>query len=317
MDSFHIVLSPKDPDRHDAESVRALLSARAAEAPARKLESTAKFYRVDPPLATAINTALAVGAPLLVTGEPGTGKTQLASFLAWYFGVPQFSYQVRSTSTAQDLEWDFDAVAYLRWAQKGGYTSEDSKTRSDFLTPKALWLAYEHDGPSVVLIDEIDKAPRDFPNDLLEELDQRSFAHPFDGKRIEPRSKVPPIVIITSNAERRLPDAFLRRCVVHHLELTEDLVKEAVQSRQPSDFPRLDDAVRDIAIDRFWELRKVDGLTRTPATGELLVWLAVLSARGIRIDEIRGTPLGDLPLLGALIKTREDRERLLRNARSP
>ena len=250
----------------------------------------------------AINTAIHVGAPLLLTGEPGTGKTQTAAFIAAFFGIPQYAFQVKSTSTADDLKYDFDAVGYLHWAQSKG---ETQKSRSDFLQKRALWRAYDQDGDTVLLIDEIDKAPRDFPNDLLHELDQHQFTHPFDDSEvIQPRSGRPPIVVITSNDERRLPDAFLRRCIFHRIELTEDLVRDAVEAHL-DDFPRLDDATREAARERFWELRDA-GIDKKPSTAELLVWLCILSARKVDADTLRDKPLVELPGIGALVKDAQD-----------
>jgi len=161
----------------------------------------------------------------------------------------------------------------------------------------------------VLLIDEIDKAPRDFPNDLLHELDQHRFPHPFiKNQWIEPRCGRPPIVVVTSNDERRLPDAFLRRCIFHHIALTPELVKDAVEAHA-LDFPDLDRATRDAARERFWELRD-SGIDKKPSTAELLVWLCILSARGIDADPLRQAPLAELPGIGALVKDKGDRELL-------
>ena len=243
----------------------------------------ASHYRPSAELLTAINMAIHVGAPLLLTGEPGTGKTQVADFVGEFFGIPRFKFQVKSTSTADDLKYDFDAVGYLHWAQsdKGGAGDEagQGRTRRGFLQPRALWEAYDCETESVILIDEIDKAPRDFPNDLLHELDQHRFQHPFDDTEIvAPRCGRPPIVLVTSNDERRLPDAFLRRCIFHRIELTPELIEAAVAAHA-GDFPRLDPEARAAARERFWELRD-SALDKKPSTAELLVWLCILSAQG-------------------------------------
>jgi MoxR-like ATPase len=156
-----------------------------------------------------------------------------------------------------------------------------------------------------VLIDEIDKAARDFPNDLLHVLDQHEFTVRETGETLGRGGRAPPVMVITSNSERRLPEPFLRRCVFHHIRFTEDLLRKAVQARA-GDFPRLDGELQEIALRRFLELRGLE-LRKPPATGELLVWLAVLSARGEdRRDWLRTCPLRDLPALSALVKDRDD-----------
>ena len=253
--------------------------------------------------------ALNVGAPLLLTGEPGTGKTQVAWFLGYYFGIEVFDFQVKSTTTAEDLKYDFDAVGYLHWSQTSD--ASQGQSRKDFLKPKALWHAYDSEHDAVVLIDEIDKAPRDFPNDLLHELDKHEFHHPFDDtKKIAPRTGRPPIVVITSNDERRLPDAFLRRCIFHRIELTPELVETAVSARA-GDFPRIEATARDIALRRFWDLRDARySLEKKPSTAELLVWLTILSARGVSATEIDEADLDKLPYIGALIKDQDDLKKL-------
>ncbi len=179
------------------------------------------------------------------------------------------------------------------------------------LRPQALWQAYEEPGPSVLLIDEIDKAPRDFPNDLLLELDQHAFRHPFRDEQVSPKHNKPPIVVITSNVERRLPDAFLRRCIFYHIELTDELVKNAVRARA-GDFPHLDPAAQDVALERFWELHQHERLQKRPSTAEVLVWMAILSARGVSEAALRHADLHKLPGLHALIKDKGDLDRLSR-----
>jgi MoxR-like ATPase len=241
-----------------------------------------------------------------------------------------FKFLVKSTSTAQDLMYEFDAVGYLHWAQSAGRRptpdeqipnqgiAEEAKeaeaVRRGFLHKRALWEAYDTDADAVVLIDEIDKASRDFPNDLLHELDQHSFPHPFDHTQwITPRSGRRPVVIVTSNDERRLPNAFLRRCIFHCIELDEKIVQAAVESMAGADgsgFPNLDAATRDAARRRFLELRAVSGLDKKPSTAELLTWLCILSAQRIRAEALEGCRLGDLPALGALIKGDDDLRRL-------
>lgn len=269
----------------------------------------AKLYQPDDDLVGALNAALAVGAPLLVTGEPGTGKTQVAYWAAHHLGVEDrlFKLDVRSTSVASDLFYRFDAVAYFHAA--------NDRQRTEPLDPKqfrikqALWRALESPR-SVVLIDEVDKAQRDFPNDLLQALDQYEFyVHETGEKVVRQGNAPPPLVILTSNSERRLPEAFLRRCIFHHIEFSEELVRRAVAARA-GDFPALNAAAREAAVKRFFELRKRD-LRKKPATAELLVWLILLSARSnLTAKDIESARLSDLPALGALIKDHEDRKEL-------
>jgi MoxR-like ATPase len=289
------------------------LDALAQRRPPERLKDhrqAAADYRIDEPLEIAVNMALAVGEPLLVTGKPGTGKTQLAWFLGSYFGIAVRPFFVKSTSSARDLHYDFDAVGYLQAAYAAQHGAEP-RQRQEFLQPGPLWQAYADPRPSVLLIDEIDKAPRDFPNDLLHELDQAWFPHPFrrdeqdEPVRVEPESGRPPLVVITSNVERRLPAPFLRRCIFHHIELTEALVERAVDSRAEH-YRGLDPAIRKAAVERFWELHGMD-LQKPPSTAELLLWLAILHARGVTAKELAGAPAG-LPALGALIKVPEDLE---------
>jgi MoxR-like ATPase len=303
IDNFRLVDRPAT--GHDPAQARDRLAARVLPPALRDFRASATLFEPSEELLTAINMALSVGAPLLLTGEPGTGKTQVAWFLGWYFEIPTFDFQVKSTSIAEDLRWDFDAVGYLHFAQTGDTSL--GRSREDFLKQRALWRAYECKTDSVVLIDEIDKAPRDFPNDLLHELDKHEFHHPFDENRaIAPRSGRPPIVVVTSNDERRLPDAFLRRCIYHRIELTEELVSRAVAARA-GDFPRLSEATREVALRRFWELRERDDLEKKPSTAEVLVWLTILSARDIGADGIADpVPLGDLPAVEALVKDAND-----------
>lgn len=306
---FRIIQRDPPDDRSERQRALAALRSRTIPPALASLEESARDFRMDARMEDAINTALAVHAPLLLTGEPGTGKTQVAWYLKWYLDVELLPFIVRSTSTGTDLKYEFDAVAYLGNAQD---RTAARQPRSAFLSPGVLWKAYESDQPCVVLIDEIDKAPRDFPNDLLHELDQNYFEHPFDKKdgrpiRIGPPAWGAPIVVITSNAERRLPDAFLRRCIVHHIRLDRALIDGAVAARKHG--LNLKPGVQERAVDLFFEIRDKPLLQKKPATSELLTWLAALSAWEVDLERLAGS-LRELPAIHALLKDHEDIEKL-------
>ncbi len=289
-------------DNTDSAAAAGRLAKRQVPVALRSFEESVRDYQIDQELERAINTSLVLGAPLLLTGDPGTGKTSVAYYLQAYFKTELFDFQVKSTSKANDLKYEFDAVAYLRSAQ-----APKEIDREELLQKRALWLAFEAKEPAVLLIDEIDKAPRDFPNDLLQELDKHKFIHPFRKPNaadawIKARSDQPPIVVITSNAERRLPDAFLRRCVHHRLDLTRDLIERAVAARRETF--ALDDAIITRAIDRFFKLRDKN-LDKKPATAELLAWLVVLGITGTDLAALE-SPDHELPGLDVLIKTGDD-----------
>ena len=327
MSNFHIVKKP-DWNNHDLTQAREALSETASIADERELGKSAERFRPSADLLNAINAAIAARVPLLLTGEPGTGKTQVAWFLKKYFGIELFEYQVRSISQATDLRYDFDAVAYLRdayLAQNNPQGVQDTQKSADsvnninhsdprsqpkYLKPGPLWNAYKHEGECILLIDEIDKAPRDFPNDLLQELDQHRFAHPFHPSEFIQRKGAPPIILITSNGERRLPDAFLRRCIVHHISLTKELLTDIMQAWQQQ-FPKLDEACQAQALKRFQEVRSLSRLSKKPGAAELLLWLSVLSAQNTTVEQLADdVELEKLPALVCLIKDHADYKNL-------
>jgi YD repeat-containing protein len=314
MPSKTLFVDPADPNPADsADARRAALLDHALPAGLGRHAHGAAYYEPDAPLIDAINVALTVGAPLLLTGEPGTGKTQVAYYLARHFGIDFTSdafqaFPVRSTTAATELKYRYDAIGYLRSAHDT--RTDQVKTAADFVEPGPLWHAFEQD-LAVLLIDEIDKAPRDFPNDLLDTLDQHTFTVVETGELRSNRGR-PPIVVITSNSERRLPKPFLRRCIFHHIDLTDELIDRAVR-RHAGDFPRLSQPALAAAVDKFRQLRAIDTLQKRPATAELLLWLAVLSARDAQPADL-DKPLAALPALGALVKDSDDLD-LLRKRR--
>jgi MoxR-like ATPase len=261
-------------------------------------------YLADPEVVEAVNIAIAVGQPLLLTGEPGCGKTRLAWSVAHELGLGEpLQFYTRSTSRAQDLLYRFDAVRRFHDIQSGAARAADPK---NYVRLEALGIAIQSGERRVVLIDEIDKAPRDFPNDLLTELDRMRFTIEELDERKPIESAARPIVIITSNSERQLPLPFLRRCVFHHIEFpaTEKLAA-IVRERLGTALP-LEASVVTTAIARFEEVRSLPALRKQPATGELLAWVHVLHARGVDAATLRAAPLRSLPLWQALLKDRED-----------
>ena len=321
-DSYHIVTQDTDWKQHNSEKKRQALNHSAEIAKGRDLNLSAECFRPPKQLVNAINAAIAARVPLLLTGEPGTGKTQVAWFLKHFFDIPLYSYQVHSNSQASDLRYDFDAVAYLRDAYLAQYSGKtDNKAGNDvsndiskeqdprsnprYLKKGPLWQAYTEEGECVLLIDEIDKAPRDFPNDLLQELDQYKFAHPFHSGEEIKRTNAPPLIIITSNGERRLPDAFLRRCMVHHIKLDKALLEKIMQAWEKQ-FPHLTAEAKAKALNHFNSIRDIRNLSKRPGTAELLLWLSVLSAQGIKENDLDIENLSELPALSCLIKDHED-----------
>ncbi len=305
------------PEREGQLEDQTLLSKRPFAEIDRSFQADARRFVPGEQLATAINTAIAVGDPLLITGEPGTGKTQTAYYAAYKLGLePVIHFQVKSDGTAHDLLYHFDTVRYFYDAHLPGnrpeFTAPKPLDKNKYVEPRALWTAFESAAeqnlPRVLLIDEIDKAPRDFPNDLLHELDKMEFTVIETDKTISAPRNLGPIVFITSNSERRLPEPFLRRCVYHHIRFDDKIVEQAVATRR-AEFSNLSDDFLKMAMQRFLALRD-RSLRKQPATGELLVWLRVLAlAVGTYPERLEGD-LSKLPYLGVLLKDHQDIEEL-------
>ena len=260
-------------------------------------------YLADEELVEAVNVALAVGQPLLLTGEPGCGKTRLAWAVAKELGLGEpLLFFTRSTSRAQDLLYTFDTVKRFYDIQIKDSRAAEPK---HYVQYGPLGQAIVESQRRVVLIDEIDKAPRDFPNDLLNELDRMAFSvHELAETEREKTATVRPIVIITSNSERQLPIPFLRRCVFPDQDKLEQIVRERLG---PLD---LDGGLITAAVEKFRQVREIKGLSKAPATGELLSWLVALQSKGINADTLHSVAISLLPLWQALLKDRDDFRRL-------
>src|SRR5690606_4914388 len=265
----------------------------------KKFEGTEK-YVVTEDLKMAVNAAIALQRPLLIKGEPGTGKTLLAEELAKGLGVPLYAWHVKSTTKAQQGLYEYDAVSRLRDSQLG-----DSRVKDigNYIVKGKLWEAFEADQQVVLLIDEIDKADIEFPNDLLLELDRMEFYVYETQQRVVAKQR--PIVVITSNNEKELPDAFLRRCFFHYITFPD---KETMQDIVDVHFPNIkQELVRD-ALDIFFDVRKVPGLKKKPSTSELIDWLKLLMADELSAEVLRSRDPAQAipPLYGALVKNEQD-----------
>src|SRR5512140_569559 len=248
----------------------------------------------------AVNAAIALERPLLVKGEPGTGKTMLAEEVARALGRPLFQWHVKSTTKAQQGLYEYDAVSRLRDSQLGDGRVADI---ANYIKPGVLWEAFESPTPAVVLIDEIDKADIEFPNDLLRELDRMEFFVYETQATIRARHR--PTVIITSNNEKELPDAFLRRCFFHYIRFPDPDTMRAIIDVH---FPGIKQRLVAEALKLFYEIREVPGLKKKPATSELIDWLKLLMLEDIGPDLLRERDPKKLipPLHGALLKNEQD-----------
>jgi len=257
-------------------------------------------YITTPELSLAVNAAVTLQKPLLIKGEPGTGKTLLAEQVAEAFGVRLIQWHIKSTTKAQQGLYEYDAVSRLRDSQLGTERVHDIR---NYIKKGKLWEAFEAEERVVLLIDEIDKADIEFPNDLLTELDKMEFFVYETGETIKAKQR--PIVIITSNNEKELPDAFLRRCFFHYIQFPDaDTMKKIVEVHHPDVKAQL---LKE-ALDIFFDLRKVPGLKKKPTTSELIDWLKLILSDDIPEDVLRNrdTRKAIPPLYGALLKNEVD-----------
>jgi len=263
-----------------------------------RFEGTAD-YIAEKDLTTAVNAAIALERPLLVKGEPGTGKTELAKQIAGSLGLKLIEWHVKSTTKAQQGLYEYDAVSRLRDSQLGDERVHDVK---NYIRPGKLWEAFTADERLVLLIDEVDKADIEFPNDLLQELDKMAFHVYETGETIEAKHR--PIVIITSNNEKELPDAFLRRCFFHYISFPD---AETLSKIIEVHYPGIKKRMLNAALTQFYEIRETPGLKKKPSTSEALDWIRLLVAEDVDPAVLRGESENALPKLhGALLKNEQD-----------
>ncbi len=264
-----------------------------------KFKGTESYVATED-LMMAVNAAVTLERPLLIKGEPGTGKTMLALEVAKALERPLYQWHVKSTSKAQQGLYEYDAVSRLRDSQLGDGRVHDI---GNYIVRGPLWDAFEADRPSVLLIDEVDKADIEFPNDLLRELDRMEF-YVYETQKLV-KAKHRPVIIITSNNEKELPDAFLRRCFFHYIKFPD---KETMERIVDVHFPNLKKSLLREALETFFEIREVPGLKKKPSTSELLDWLKLLMAEDISPEVLRGQDQNKIvpPLAGALLKNEQD-----------
>ncbi len=270
------------------------------ESPDRLMKFTStESYVATEDLTVAVNAAVTLQRPLLVKGEPGTGKTELARQVAASLGLPIIEWHVKSTTRAQQGLYEYDAVSRLRDSQLGDERVHDVR---NYIRKGKLWQAFEAEGRVVLLIDEIDKADIEFPNDLFQELDRMEFFVYETGETIRARHR--PVVIITSNNEKELPDAFLRRCFFHYIRFPDaETMRRIVEVHHPG----IKEELLTTALTQFYELREAPGLKKKPSTSEVLDWLKLLLAEDLSAEDLRADARTALPRLhGALLKNEQD-----------
>ncbi len=264
-----------------------------------KFQGTSTYVATDD-LTLAVNAAVTLERPILIKGEPGTGKTQLAIEVAKSLGKPLYEWHIKSTTKAQQGLYEYDAVARLRDSQLGDDRVHDI---SNYIVHGKIWEAFECDEQPVLLIDEIDKADIEFPNDLLLELDRMEF-FVYETKQLI-KAVNRPIIVITSNNEKELPDAFLRRCFFHYIKFPD---QETMRKIVDVHYPKLKKSLLAEALNAFYRVRDVPGLKKKPSTSELLDWIKLLLAEDIPLEALRAKDSRSAipPLYGALLKNEQD-----------
>ena len=268
-----------------------------------------KFQGSDQYVATAdlmlaVNAAAKLQRPLLIKGEPGTGKTMLAEEVAAALGLPLLQWHIKSTTKAQQGLYEYDAVSRLRDSQLAGIEGSDRVRHiENYIVKGVLWQAFEADQPVVLLIDEIDKADIEFPNDLLREIDRMEFYVYETRQLIKARHR--PLVFITSNNEKELPDAFLRRCFFHYIKFPDAATMTRIVDVH---FPTLKKDLLAAALKNFYDVRNLPGLKKKPSTSELIDWLKLLVAEDVPVDALQAKDekVSIPPLVGALLKNEQD-----------
>ncbi|MGR3636330.1 MAG: AAA family ATPase [Shimia sp.] len=263
-----------------------------------KFAGTKEYVATDD-LTVAVNASVALERPLLVKGEPGTGKTELALQVAQSLGLRMIEWNIKSTTKAQQGLYEYDAVSRLRDSQLGEERVHDI---GNYIKRGKLWEAFDSDERVVLLIDEIDKADIEFPNDLLQELDKMAFHVYETGETVSAKHR--PIIIITSNNEKELPDAFLRRCFFHYIRFPElDTLKQIVEVHHPG----IKSSLLTTALTQFYEIRDTPGLKKKPSTSEVIDWLKLLLAEDLSPEDLKRDGASALPKLhGALLKNEQD-----------
>ena len=257
-------------------------------------------YIATQDLMLAVNAAITLQRPLLVKGEPGTGKTMLAEQVAQSLGMPLLQWHIKSTTKAQQGLYEYDAVSRLRDSQLGDERVHDI---ANYIVKGVLWEAFTADQPTVLLIDEIDKADIEFPNDLLREIDRMEF-YCYETRELI-RAKHKPVVIITSNNEKELPDALLRRCFFHYIQFPD---ARTLQQIVDVHHPNLKDQLLKAALKTFYDIRQLPGLKKKPSTSEMLDWLKLLMAEDITAEALHteDQQVAIPPMVGALLKNEQD-----------